>query len=243
MAENQFARVSANEIEALWRDEKTLFDAVELHVRTIVGAEAHVDKVGFARSIVSLLADYSQSERPVVSDASVELYSKNFGSLLRVLAAKQRVAERAGAGERISQRVDRAIKNFLRDHSSGCRKEEAELLFEDIETVLDETIEGDQVQLGLQQLRREFALSDDSGSRLGGFDQFADRLRQVRYSPRIVTQNETATNGDFVKAAVDGMSAEVPAETHGASAAVEDAARRGDHGQIEKSTSEAGLLT
>ncbi|MCI0361756.1 MAG: AAA family ATPase [Planctomycetaceae bacterium] len=195
--EEQFARISASEIESLWDDEKTLFDAVEAHVKTVGGEEMHVDKVGFARSIVSLLADFSLNQRPVLSEATVDAFCINFGALLKVLATKQRAAERAGSGERISQRVDRAIKGFLSDHPSGCRKEEAELLFEEVDTVLDDTIEGDQVRMGLQELRREFSLGEDSASSLSGFERFADRLRQVRYAPRRATQDASDDGAVF----------------------------------------------
>ena len=64
------------------------------------------------------------------------------------------------------------------------------MLFEDIETVLDDTIEGDHVRLGLQELRREFSLAEDSGSPLSAFELFTDRLRQVRYASRLATQED-----------------------------------------------------
>jgi hypothetical protein len=114
----------------------------------------------------------------------------HFKVLLAKLAQLQRQAERDSTQERISQRIDRSIKAFLRDHTVLCRREDAMLLLEEIDAVLDESLEADQVRLQLQQLRREHDLTEPKPGMVEDLPKFTDGLQRVRYSAVNAVQEE-----------------------------------------------------
>lgn len=185
----QIKAITVEAIETNWRQDLTLYDAMCELVKHSLGADAHIDKVGFARSVASLVADVVADRRTPLSPGAINRFSVNFGSLLAQLAARQRASEREGVEERITARVERAINNFLRDYPNGCKREDAAILFEDIESVLDDSKEGDQVRVGLQDLRRRFSLSQEIASPIAEYSDFVSGLTMVRYAPKNLTQD------------------------------------------------------
>jgi hypothetical protein len=116
---------------------------------------------------------------------------QNFKVLLARLAQLQRQAERDSKQERISQRLDRSIKAFLRDHTVSCCREDAMFLLEEFDAVLDESLEADQVRLQLQQLRREHDLTEPKPGMVEDLPKSTDGLQRVRYSAANAVQEKS----------------------------------------------------
>lgn len=190
--------ITAEGICQAWTEGKTLFDSIRDVVKREVRQDSHIDKVGFARSVVELVQMLSSQSTQEFSASDIEILHHNTALLLAKLAHLQRQAERDSAQERISQRIDREIKAFLRDHPAASRREDAILLLEDIESVLDDSFEADQVRLRLQVLRREHDLTQPKPGIVENLTDFADGLRCLRYSAVNAVQEQTP---------------EVPAET------------------------------
>jgi predicted ATPase len=173
--------ISATGLLEAWVDDRTLFDSVGVLARQHVGDDCHVDKVGFARTIAEVMREDAAGTLSLAGD-TMEIWRGNCQILLARLAHLQRQAERDSRQERISQRIDRTIKAFLRDHPTASLRENAILLLEDIEGVLDDSLEADAVLMQLQQLRREHDLAEPKAGALERFEDFASGLKTVRYS-------------------------------------------------------------
>jgi len=190
---DETAAVTGERIVELWTEGNTLFDAISAVVQEHSGSDVHVDKVGFARAVVELI----HCHKLVADEIDVkelQTFEKNFEALLARLTQLQRMAERDGMQERISQRVDRTIKAFLRDHTTSCRREDAIILIEEIEAVLDDSLEGDEVRLQLQKLRRAHDLTEPKPGMIEEYAAFSEELRQVRYAAVNAVQQDLMNN-------------------------------------------------
>ena len=183
-------RVTAATLIAAWTGEKTLYDAIGEVVQREFGADSHIDKVGLARAVVEVVQLHHAKKEYTISEGDLGAFQQNFKVLLARLAHLQRQAERDSMQERISQRIDRSIKAFLRDHAASSRREDAMLLLEEIDAVLDDSLEADQVRLQLQQLRREHDLTEPKPGMVEDLQKFTDGLRRVRYSAVNAVQQE-----------------------------------------------------
>ncbi|MFN4261604.1 MAG: ATP-dependent nuclease [Gemmataceae bacterium] len=183
-------KVTAATLIAAGTGEKTLYDAIGEVVQREFGADAHIDKVGLARAVVEVVQLHHAKKEYTISEGDLGAFQQNFKVLLARLAHLQRQAERDSMQERISQRIGRSIKAFLRDHTASSRREDAMLLLEEIDAVLDDSLEADQVRLQLQQLRREHDLTEPKPRMVEDLPKFTDGLRRVRYSAVNVVQQE-----------------------------------------------------
>jgi hypothetical protein len=174
-----------------WTEGRTLFDSIADVVQREVGNDSHVDKVGFARSVIELVQMHVGQSVQEISASDIEIFRHNTALLLAKIAHLQRQAERESAQERISQRIDREIKAFLRDHPAASRREDAILLLEEIESVLDDSLEADQVRSRLQVLRREHDLTEPKAGLVENLTEFAHGLLCLRYSAVNAVQEQT----------------------------------------------------
>ena len=182
LSDGESTSITGERIVQAWADGLSLFDAIGNVVQAELG-NYRIDKVGFARSIVELLhLHVNQSEKHRILDEDLEPFEHNIRVLLAKLAHLQRQAERDSVHERISQRIDRAIKAFLRDHPIASKREDAILLLEEVESVLDDSLEADQVKLALKDLRRNHDLTEPKPGMVENLSAFAEGLRAVRYS-------------------------------------------------------------
>jgi energy-coupling factor transporter ATP-binding protein EcfA2 len=189
-SQTETGEVTTATLITAWTGEKTLYDAIGEVVQREFGAEAHIDKVGLARAVVEVVQLHHAKNEYPISEADLGAFQQNFKILLARLAHLQRQAERDSMQERISQRIDRSIKAFLRDHTVSSRREDAMLLLEEIDAVLDDSLEADQVRLQLQQLRREHDLTEPKPGMVEELPKFTDGLRRVRYSAVNAVQQE-----------------------------------------------------
>jgi len=185
------SKVTGQAFITAWTEGKTLYDTIGDVVKKQFSEDTHIDKVGLARAVVEVVTyNLVTNEYQQIAEDDLKAFKQNFTALLSKLAQLQRQAERDSAQERISQRIDRAIKAFLRDHSATCRREDAMLLLEEIDSVLDDSQEADQVRLNIQQLRREHDLTEPKTGLLEDLSKFADGLKRVRYSGVNAVQQE-----------------------------------------------------
>jgi hypothetical protein len=183
-------KVTGAALIAAWTQGKTLYDAICDLVRREFGNDTHIDKVGLARSVVEIMQLHLAKQEYEIPQDDLAAFQQNFGVLLAKLAHLQRQAERDSTQERISQRIDRSVKAFLRDHPASSRREDAMILMEEIEAVLDDSAEADQVRLQLQKLRREHDLTEPKPGMVENLLAFADGLRSVRYAAVNAVQEE-----------------------------------------------------
>ena len=148
--------------------------------RTIVEATGkegfHLDKVAFARSVLSVLR-----QRPS-DDSSLAFIDANFRVLLRELGLRQRDAERAENVDRISSRINRARDRFVNTHKTGARKEQVLVLIEEIEGQLDNSLEAEEVRAGMRALTTKFKLDEDPRENIEDLAALITEIKSLAYT-------------------------------------------------------------
>lgn len=142
----------------------------------------HLDKIAFARCTVEILhgKDDATDGRVTTAD-DLKVAQANFSLLLSTLARLKRDAERADDVDRISSRINRIKREFIRTKKAAARREDVLDLIEDIEAQLDFTTEGENVRATLGKWRGEFKLDDDPNEPVEDFDALVKAITSLAY--------------------------------------------------------------
>ncbi|MFT7837786.1 AAA family ATPase [Saccharothrix sp. BKS2] len=146
----------------------------------------HLDKVGFARSVLAVVRDDEHLARP-----ARELDS-NFRALFRELGRRQREAMREIALERTSSKIKRLKRSFLLDHPKTATREEAAILLEEVEASLDSSLDSEELRAEIRKVRRRFNLDEDPVEPIDDFATFRDALEALAYHDVNSAQEATA---------------------------------------------------
>jgi AAA domain, putative AbiEii toxin, Type IV TA system len=150
-------------------------------VASVLG-EFHLDKVGFARSVMNIVR-----KRP--NGVNIENIETNFRVLFKHLARMQRAAVRALELDRASARIKRARKSFFLDHSTGgATREEVSVLFEELSAALDSSVDAETFRLELHKIADEFDLAVDITSNVADFPTLKERLESLEYQEQRESQ-------------------------------------------------------
>lgn len=209
------AMITLEAISSKIQDGHSVFDAIESCVGTLPG-EFHIEKIGFARAVVSSLPTLNRDGSCVGAlPKEIAEFEENMVMLLSKLRSMQRAAEKEQNSVRVSQKVNRLKNGFLQDHPEEATREEAEFVLKEIEEVLDDSRESDFARTTVQNLRREFQLGKDLFQPVPNYANFKIGLEQVRYAGVFASQeltdaetiasappnvNETASNPKILEA-------------------------------------------
>lgn len=172
-----------------------MFKAVEAAFVDRFGPASHIEKVGFAKEVVAAL-DFGADPNAV---ATLE---GNVGFLLAKITQMMRQAVREEEYRRLSNRLDRAISSFLADYPAATTREHGRLLVEEVESLIDESEQGDQLRLRAEKIRREFELDERLTDPIERFVEFREQIQALKYLERFANQDEPE-NIDDPLAAVD----------------------------------------
>jgi hypothetical protein len=126
--------------------------------RSACGSEVHIEKVGFAKEVVAVLAASRDLPDPPPGFQEVE---RNVGLILAELAKRLRRAEQQERDRRLNNRLQRAITGFLSDYPTPTTRERGRLLIEEVQATVEDSEEGDRVRLQTEKLRRDFELDEN----------------------------------------------------------------------------------
>lgn len=152
---------------------KGMFGAVEAALKDVVGADFHLDKIGFARSVLEVL--------PQADPDQVARLEQNFRCLFRALGEKQRHADRTQQVDRTSDRIKRELKSFSIDHPTTCTREDAQVLVEVVADLLDDSVYADELRLKLFGISRDHALHDEPTHPVSDLPAFLEDLTALAY--------------------------------------------------------------
>lgn len=158
-----------------------VFDAVAHACAQRWGREFRIEKVGFAREIVALLAQSRDPSRPVVGrDDLAERFQQLLGHLGKCLKEAQRAEEERRWGNRLRRTLD----SFLADHPTITTRERAKVLMDEIDAAVDDSAAGDRIKSAAAALRRDFNLEEDLTKPVGSYEEFLERVKALRYVER-----------------------------------------------------------
>lgn len=135
----------------------------------------HLDKVGFARSVLAVTRDSAQLE------SELSVLDENFRHLFRRLARLQREAMREIAVEKTGSKIKRLTNSFVLDHPQVAAREHATILLEEIEANLDNSVDSEELRHEILKMRREFMLDEDPAEPVEEFVEFRAALTRLVY--------------------------------------------------------------
>jgi predicted ATP-dependent endonuclease of OLD family len=185
----EYTKISADAIVKAKKTGEGLVAAIDLVISGIgTDAEYHIEKVGFARSIIDIVTTTSEGECCGPEVKALEVFESNMKVLFTHLQKAQRAAERELNSERVSRRFERAKKSFLQDHPLAAKKEEVLILLEDLDNTLGNDPDSDKIRVAINGLKRDHQIETNLTEPICDFEQFKGDLERVRYAGRIATQ-------------------------------------------------------
>lgn len=154
---------------------------LERLVRTRSGKQRfHLDKVAFARAVTATLGERrpAPGEDP---DPDLARAQHNFTLLLSGLARRQRQAVRAEAVDKISSRINRAKRQFLRTQRGTVRREDVLALIEEISDQLDNSPDAEDVRATMRRWRERFHLDDDPRAQIEDYPGLVKAIESLAY--------------------------------------------------------------
>lgn len=152
---------------------KGMFGAVEAALAAVIGEGFHLDKIGLARSVIDVLPDADPDE--------VARLEQNFRCLFRALRERQRHAERAQQAERTTDRVKRELRSFRINHPTTCTREDAQVLVEIVDGLLDDSVYVEELRLRLALISKDHNLREDPTTPVSDLSRFLDDLTGLAY--------------------------------------------------------------
>jgi hypothetical protein len=137
----------------------------------------HIEKIGFARAVIEKCKEPSSDEELL---QAIDLFLERMRTLFKAINIQRRHAERESVRERVSTRIEREQMNFLRDHPHAASKEQVQICLENIEAILDDSLEADAVKTRLNVLKRKFELDDMNLAAIQDYPSLVQDLRSLK---------------------------------------------------------------
>ena len=178
-------RLGEDHVTQIRKESGSLFDALALAFTDCLGQDAHIEKVGFAKEVIAVLA----ASRVAAPSPAIKELQRKFGQLLSHLAKLLRRANQREEERRLNNRLNRTIAAFLDDYPTPTTRERGRLLIEDVEESVDSSPTGDRVRLQAAKLRREFGLEENLNEPIDHYDEFRERVKALHYEERLLKQD------------------------------------------------------
>ena len=175
--------------QRLQQESDSLFNALTEAFVDSLGPDAHIEKVGFAKEVIAVLA----ASRGAAPPPEIEELQDNFGPLLSNLARLLRLANQREEERRLNNGLNRTIAAFLDDYPRTTTREHARLLIEKLQASVEDSSDGDRVSLETAKLLREFDLDENLNEPINRYNEFCERIKALRYDERFFKRNEAVT--------------------------------------------------
>jgi len=159
---------------------KGVFKAIQEALHK-AGSELRLEKIGYARHAVTFCEESD--------DESANKMRERFAALFSHLTVLQRKAERDRNRDSIAARVDREKSAFMRDRLAGATKADVVLLLEQIESVVDRSVEGDKLLIAIRRIWDDFDLDSDLNDKIEDFDTLKNRIETLKYVEILASQS------------------------------------------------------
>ena len=175
--------------QRIQQESTSLFNALTGECSDCFGPDAHIEKSGFAKEIIAVLA----AARGTEPAPEIKEFRQNFGLLLRHLARLLRQANQHEEERRLNNMLKRTIAEFLDDYPTPTTRERASLLIEKLQASVEDSPDGDRVSLQTAKLRREFDLDKNHNDPIEHYDEFCERVKALQYEERLSKQDAAGT--------------------------------------------------
>lgn len=137
---------------------------------------SHIDKIGFARAIVSLCEKPSRKG----VDSDIEELIDRMKQIFKRINREIRAANEEKSRHRVKAMVEQQRKIFVQDHPQGATREQGLFLFERICDGLDNSLDAKATRDMTRELAADFKLDGDPQEPIPNFDEFLTKLRVLK---------------------------------------------------------------
>lgn len=145
------------------------------------GADLKIEKVGFARHVVTLAGEDS---------VGTDRIADSFAALFIKIGELQRAAERDRSQGKVEARVERLKNAFLQDHSDGATRADLKLFLEDVEARLDGSLASDRLLVEVRRMREEHLPSGELSGALEDFLSVRTQIEALQYIGVLTSEAE-----------------------------------------------------
>ncbi|MBD2122166.1 ATP-dependent endonuclease [Trichocoleus sp. FACHB-262] len=210
--ESTAALINKELISSKLTEDKTVFDALQACFENLSSSKLHIEKVGFARNVVQILNElYKNPRDPLakVSEGAMQELEENFKTLFQHLNKMQRQAQNKLIKARLSQQIKNRIDGFIQQHRVISRRENALILLQDIESLMDENrnesspIELDKIKEAIQNIRHSYNLDQGMTKYIDDYEGFKLSLEQIRYAGLLAIQEDELEPEQILDLSID----------------------------------------
>ncbi len=177
---------------------QTILDTIQSCLANFPDKDLKVNKVGFARNVIQVINNWLQQRESLEQNLAeaLKVFEHNFKALFRKLNSMQRRAQQKLMHEKLSQKVERLKKNFIALHPISARREDAVILLDEIEGILESNIENEAIKEieaiknAIQNLRRDYKLDIEMNNAIHDYTGFQMGLERVKYAGLLASQEE-----------------------------------------------------
>jgi len=212
----EFLQIDETELAFLTEDlilsnavDQTMHNAIQISLSQFPDKNWDVNKVGVTRNIIDVVHHWSQQRESLQQSEAeaLQFFEKNFKALFKRLNSMQRRAQQSLTYEKLSQKIERLKKNFIALHSISARREDAVILLDEIEGILEGSIENEDIKEieaiknAIQNLKRDYKLDVEMNNAIHDYIGFQMGLERVKYAGLIASQEETVDVAEFKETA------------------------------------------
>jgi predicted ATPase len=147
-----------------------LFDALN---GVVSSRGAHIEKTPFARAIVDICRTSPELQE-------VKVFLSRMTVLFSAINLARRQAELDNLKDRVGKMIDRQQRLFARDNADGANRESGLIILENIQTILDDSLESDAVRAQIIQIRRRFQLNENPTEPIHSYEKFKEQLGALK---------------------------------------------------------------
>ncbi|WP_186446952.1 TOPRIM nucleotidyl transferase/hydrolase domain-containing protein [Mycolicibacterium porcinum] len=172
--------------KALVTNSGSVWGAIDSTFRSTF-VDEHLEKVGLAREVVSLINLQPDCE-------GADVLRTRIAALIGHLSERLDDAASEEERDRSDDRLKRSVKNFERNHTLGMRKQVAMKLLREIETASRTSPFSNDIRDKLDNIAKDYELTDLSVPNVPRFDEFRVAVKGLAMSERLAYQDDAATD-------------------------------------------------
>jgi predicted ATP-dependent endonuclease of OLD family len=196
------------------RNGKTILDAIKISLGSSLEGRS-ISKAGFARNVIRVVNEWSSSIDSLDESQreALKKFEHNFTVLFKKLNSMQRRAQQQITKEKITQKIDRLIKNFLNLHTVNAMREDGIELLDEIEGILEGNTENaspqeiEETKNAIQNVRRDYKLDTDMSKAIDDYLGFQKGLERIKRAGLLASQ-EQISEEEFLEEDNEGLSTE-----------------------------------
>ncbi|MEH2119271.1 MAG: AAA family ATPase [Nostoc sp.] len=178
---------------------ETMFDAVNTCVKACSKDKPHLEKIGFARSVIEIVNTLRRDvNREQKYNDALEKFEHNFKVLFRELDKRKSLAELERTREKASQKVKDIGESFFYNHPNGANREDVVEFLDKLEALLlsDDSFDAEQIRRGIEGIRNDYKLNIDLGERVENYEQFKRDVQRLKDVGKIESEEKQKQEHD-----------------------------------------------